>query len=200
MWRVATQRAVRRLRAATPVAGPVSGDVADDRRVIAPVIIDIEASGFGRGSYPIEIGYHMPGGQSWCTLVRPAADWTHWDPAAEQVHGIARDLLFKHGRSPEEICLALNLALRGLPVYCDAWAYDYVWLSRLYDEAELPMTYRLKDLRELLGECEQQHWHEIRDLIEQRLQLPRHRASGDARILSETLAAARQRCGKDCEL
>ena len=30
-----------------------------------PIIIDIEASGFGRGSYPIEIGYHMPDGESY---------------------------------------------------------------------------------------------------------------------------------------
>jgi hypothetical protein len=172
--------------------------MAGDCGVIEPVIIDIEASGFGRGSYPIEIGYHMPDGQSWCSLVRPAADWVHWDSSAEAVHGIHRDLLFRHGRTPEEICLALNFALRGQPVYCDAWAYDYVWLSRLYDEATLPMTYRLKDLRELLGECEQRHWHETRDLIERRLQLRRHRASGDARILSETLGAARQRCCADC--
>ena len=165
--------------------------------MIQPVIIDIEASGFGRGSYPIEVGYHMPDGRSWCSLVLPADDWTHWDPAAEKVHGIARDLLFQHGRTPEEICLALNAALRNLPVYCDAWAYDYVWLNRLYDAAGLPLTYRLQDLRELLGECEQRCWHETRARIEQLLQLRRHRASGDARILSETLCAARQRCHSD---
>ncbi len=164
-----------------------------------PVIIDIEASGFGRGSYPIEIGYHMPDGRSWCTLVHPEDDWTHWDPAAEAVHGIARDLLFKHGRSPAEICVALNSELRGQSVYCDAWAYDYVWLSRLYDAASLPMTFRLKDLRELLGECEQRHWHQTRALVEQRLQLQRHRASGDARTLFETLGAARNRCCDDCD-
>lgn len=166
--------------------------------MIQPVIIDIEASGFGRGSYPIEIGYHMPDGRSWCTLVRPEDDWIHWDPLAEKVHGIARELLFEHGRAPVDICLSLNVALLGQPVYCDAWAYDYVWLSRLYDVAGLPMTYRLKDLRELLGECEQRHWHALREAVEQRLQLQRHRASGDARTLFETLGAARERCASDC--
>ena len=159
-----------------------------------PVIIDIEASGFGRGSYPIEIGYHMPDGRLWCTLVHPEEDWTHWDPAAEAVHGIARDLLFKHGRSPAEICLALNSELRGQPVYCDAWAYDYVWLGRLYDAAELVPTFTLKDLRELLGECEQALWHATRAAVELRLQLRRHRASGDARTLFETLLETRRRC------
>ena len=59
----------------------------------------------------------MPDGRLWCTLVHPEEDWTHWDPAAEAVHGIARDLLFKHGRSPAEICLALNSELRGQPVH-----------------------------------------------------------------------------------
>ena len=31
--------------------------------MIQPAILDIEASGFGRGSYPIEIGYYLPDGQ-----------------------------------------------------------------------------------------------------------------------------------------
>ena len=66
-----------------------------------PVIIDIEASGFGRGSYPIEIGYYQPDGQSFCSLIRPDPAWTHWDDSAEQVHGIARPLLDIDGQRRE---------------------------------------------------------------------------------------------------
>ena len=54
-----------------------------DTRV--PACLDMEASGFGRHSYPIEVGFVLGDGQSWCTLIRPAADWTHWDPAAERL-------------------------------------------------------------------------------------------------------------------
>ncbi len=159
-----------------------------------PIIIDIEASGFGRGSYPIEIGYYTPDGVSYCTLIRPEAAWTHWDDSAEQVHGISRSLLAEKGRAAIDVCLDLNRQLRGKVIYCDAWAYDYVWLSLLFDAVDLLPSFQLKDLRELLGDCEQCHWHASRQLVEVRLQLRRHRASGDARTLFETLRETRRRC------
>lgn len=159
-----------------------------------PIIIDIEASGFGRGSYPIEIGYHMPDGESYCTLIRPEAGWSHWDAAAEKVHGIRRELLTRVGKPAAEVALALNRQLRGRRIYCDAWAYDFVWLSLLFDAVDLVPAFELRDLRELLGDCEMTHWHATRAAVEMRLQLRRHRASGDARTLFETLLAARQRC------
>jgi hypothetical protein len=40
----------------------------------ARCVLDIEASGFGRHSYPIEIGYARDDGHAWCSLVRPAED------------------------------------------------------------------------------------------------------------------------------
>ena len=36
-----------------------------------PTILDLEASGFGRDSYPIEVGYVLPDGSSFCSLIRP---------------------------------------------------------------------------------------------------------------------------------
>lgn len=162
-----------------------------------PTVIDLEASGFGRGSYPIEVGFYMPDGQSYCTLIRPEPDWTHWDASAELVHGIPRPILFEKGRAPLDICLDLNTALRGQTIYCDAWAYDYVWLSRLYDVVDMVPSFAMKDLRELLNDCEQSLWHSTRAAVELRLQLRRHRASGDARTLFETLCEARKRCAPD---
>jgi len=159
-----------------------------------PVIIDIEASGFGRGSYPIEVGYYMPDGQAYCSLLSPADGWTHWDESAEAVHGIDRELLVSKGKPVAEVCHTLNRALRGQRVYCDAWAYDYVWLSLMYDAAGLVPSFDLKDIRELLGECEKSLWHGTRREVEARLALTRHRASGDARLLFETLLEARRQC------
>ena len=75
--------------------------------------LDIEASGFGRNGYPIEVGYVRDDGQAWCTLIRPQPDWTHWDPAAEQLHGISRQALERHGRAPGAVCKRLNDALAG---------------------------------------------------------------------------------------
>ena len=34
-----------------------------------PTILDIEASGFGPGSYPIEIGFVTGAGKAWCSLI-----------------------------------------------------------------------------------------------------------------------------------
>lgn len=165
--------------------------------MLQPAIIDIEASGFGKGSYPIEIGFYLPAGQAYCTLITPEAEWRHWDASAEQVHGIPRELLFEKGRPVREVCQELNDKLRGQYVYCDAWAYDYVWLGKLFDAAGLVPLFRLKDIRDLLGECEQSLWLATRAAVELRLQLRRHRASSDARLLFETLLEARKRCAPD---
>src|SRR3990167_8850773 len=37
-----------------------------------PAFLDIEASGFGRDGYPIEIGFVLSDGEAWRTLVRPS--------------------------------------------------------------------------------------------------------------------------------
>ena len=39
-----------------------------------PTILDIEASGFGRGSYPIEIGFSAGDGVLFCGLIVPEHD------------------------------------------------------------------------------------------------------------------------------
>ena len=148
--------------------------VPDERQALtSPVIIDIEASGFGKGSYPIEIGYFMPEGSSFCSLIRPEANWNHWDNSAEAVHGITREQLASHGRPAIDVCLALNRSLRGQRVYCDAWAYDYVWLSVMYDAVDLVPSFEFRDIRELLSECEKTLWHATRAAVEVRLALRR---------------------------
>lgn len=87
-------------------------------------VIDIAASGFGRHSHPIEIGDVRDDGQAWCSLVRPASHWQHWDKQAERVHGIARPMLLQHGRAVTEVARRLKDGLAGRTVYCDGWAHD----------------------------------------------------------------------------
>ena len=73
------------------------------RRPVCPTIIDIEASGFGSYSYPIEVGVVKYDGERYCALIKPEPDWDHWCDKAEAVHGISRDLLSEHGKSPRAI-------------------------------------------------------------------------------------------------
>ena len=153
-----------------------------------PCVLDVEASGFGRGSFPIEVGYVLPDGSSYCTLIQPAPQWTHWDDQAEQLHGISRSLLASHGRPAVEVARALNSGLAGQTVYCDGWAHDYTWLALLFDEAGLQPHFQLRHLHELLADRDAARWDAACAGVRSRLALERHRASGDARVLQLALA------------
>jgi hypothetical protein len=149
-----------------------------------PCVLDIEASGFGRGSYPIEIGFVLPDGTAYCTLILPDAGWTHWDGDAERMHGISRSLLQRHGRSAQEVAVELV----GRTVYCDNWAHDYAWLARLFESADISPRFKLRHLRELMSENAAEHFDETRESVARNLQLRRHRASSDARVLQLSVA------------
>jgi hypothetical protein len=153
-----------------------------------PCVLDIEASGFGRHSYPIEVGYVLPDGRAACMLVRPSTGWTHWDEAAERVHGITRGVLAAHGRTPRDVALALNRDLAGLTVYCDGWAHDYSWLGALFEEAGLAPRFKLESVGALLDESALSRLDQARREAVAEMGLSRHRASNDARALQRALA------------
>ncbi len=150
-------------------------------------VMDIEASGFGRRSYPIEIGYVRDDGQSWCSLVRPATGWQHWDKQAERVHGIARPTLLQHGRAVAEVAQHLNDGLAGRTVYCDGWAHDYTWLALLFEEAELVPRFKLESVNCLLDDARLAQLDAERRRAFGTLGIRRHRASSDARALQWAL-------------
>ena len=153
-----------------------------------PCVIDVEASGFGAGSWPIEVGVVQPDGSAWCTLVRPEPEWTHWDGRAERLHGLTRALLDRHGRPATEVALELNRRLEGARVYSDNWAHDYAWLARLYDAASTAPHFELHHLRELMDEAALARFDDARERVTRSLDLRRHRASNDARVLQQTVA------------
>lgn len=162
------------------------------RPLAPPCVLDIEASGFGRQSYPIEVGYVLPDGQSRCTLLQPAPDWTHWDPGAQQVHGISRQTLVTHGRPLSEVAQMLNRDLAGQTVYCDGWAHDYAWLAALFDAAGMSARFRLESVNLLLPEDSLARLDQARQVAQKALGLTRHRASNDARALQQALMAVRK--------
>lgn len=155
---------------------------------IALTVIDIEASGFGRDSYPIEIGFITAQGTAACTLVRPEPGWTHWDAAAEAMHGITRDTTLRHGRSAADVARWLNTELAGQVVYCDGWAHDYAWLGALYEAAGLQPSFRLEHIMRLLNADQAARLGPVRQAAWQRAPGTRHRASSDARLLQQALS------------
>lgn len=150
-------------------------------------VLDIEASGFGAGSWPIEVGFVRGDGSSYCSLLRPPPHWVHWDTCAQAVHGIALDTLLAHGRPVAAVAQRLNADLAGLTVYCDGWAHDFPWLMRIFDEADLVPNFKLETVNVLLSETLLARLPEARRNAQVALGLSRHRASGDARALQWAL-------------
>lgn len=151
-----------------------------------PLVIDVEASGLGRGSYPIEVGVALPGGETHCMIIVPEDDWLHWDDCAESMHGISRDTLFEHGYSAYEVARELNAWLGGKVVYSDAWGQDSSWLALLFETAGLSQHFQLNALRSLMTEEQAAIWHKVKAEVVSDCGYQRHRASQDALILQQT--------------
>lgn len=151
-----------------------------------PAIIDLEASGFGRGSYPIEVGFALEDRQIHSFLIKPAADWTHWSDEAQQIHGISRQQLEEEGQTPREVALQMNELLRDKTLYSDAWSFDSSWVGRLFDEALLVPRFRIETVNRLLTPEQMEAWHDTKQHLWDELAVGRHRAANDVKVLQET--------------
>lgn len=150
-------------------------------------VLDIEATGFGRHSHPIEIGFVREDGLAWCSLIRPADGWQHWETSAEQIHGITRASLLQHGREVAQVAQLLNRHLAGRTVYCDGWARDYPWLALLYETAGLVPVFKLESVKTLLDDGGLARLDSERQRAFGALGIRRHRASSDAKALQWAL-------------
>lgn len=152
----------------------------------SPAIIDVEASGFGSDSYPIEVGVVTDEGNRFCRLIRPLAQWTHWSEEAEALHGISRDVLFDRGVDCRQVCEELNSLLKDQTVYSDGWVVDQPWLIKLYYAAHMSMSFRISPLEMILSEQQMNAWSETKSGILTSSTMRRHRASTDAEIIQRT--------------
>ena len=151
-----------------------------------PIIIDVEASGFGGTSYPIEVGVALDDDTKYCSLILPAAEWDHWDSEAEKVHRIARDILETYGKPIPEVAAHMNALLEGKTLYTDGWVVDKPWLTTLFHKAGMEMKFRVSPLEMILTEAQMERWHETKDRVLAEVQKHRHRASFDAWIIQQT--------------
>lgn len=152
-----------------------------------PILLDIEASGFGRGSYPIEVGLARSDGSTCAFLIQPLAEWTHWDPKAELLHGISRGRLQREGHPVIEVARWLNDELGDTGIaYSDSWGYDNTWLSLLFHHAGMLPRFRLEALRRLLSDKQLASWKCTKEALIDEHGIRRHRAGEDARLLQLT--------------
>lgn len=157
-----------------------------------PSIIDLEASGFGKGSYPIEIGLALTDGSTHCYLVKPHQTWTHWSEESEQLHKISRETLQTRGRDIIEVADELNQLLQGRTVYSDGWGFDNSWIAQLFEIAQRPQGFKVAQLQALFNEQQYDIWHHTHQQVVEEFNLTRHRASSDAFLIQQTFLRSRK--------
>ena len=117
-----------------------------------PCFLDVEATGFGPDSYPIEIAWSDEAGEIHRCLIdpTPVPGWTDWSTDAEKVHGIDRERLKRNGWPPDYVASLLTQDLTGKTVYTDAPDYDSRWVTRLFAAIGQPLPFRFDHIDELL--------------------------------------------------
>jgi DNA polymerase III epsilon subunit-like protein len=145
--------------------------------------LDIEASGINPASYPIEVGIVLASGEAYCSLIQPAASWTHWDKEAEKIHGISLEEVQQHGKTPLEVAKQLNTLLEDTTVYSDCWGLDNPWLIELFHQASIKCRFNLTDIMYAMDEKEYEALADTKQRLSAELNLSRHRATNDARLL-----------------
>lgn len=167
-----------------------------DRPGLRVAVLDVEASGFGSASYPIEVGVALIIGTAvpirlWDTLIRPPLEWSAsglWSAQSAEVHGISRDDVAE-GMSVADVCDRLNTLLHGAIVVTDAPSYDRDWLERLYVAAGKKQTFILHDFDLLSANLNHDEYRQFVYLLDR--SSPPHRAGADALRLASALLEAR---------
>ena len=156
-----------------------------------PNIIDVEASGFGPFSYPIEVGLALGDGSKFCSLILPVEGWTHWDDGAERIHRIPRDILEDHGRPAAWVAERLNGLLAGETVYTDGWVVDKPWLIDLFHRSGVDPAFEISALEMILTEDQMQVWHDAKDTVLEELG-----RGGAIAPVSMPMSCSRPGCGR----
>ncbi len=151
-----------------------------------PIILDIEASGFGVNSYPIEVGFADHDGSRFCSLIQPLPQWTHWSDSAEAAHGISRSALAQRGQPALQVARELNLRLQNRTVYSDGWVVDHPWLMTLYFAVGMQPSFQLSPIEMIMTEHQVALWNDIHEDVIAESSEQRHRASTDAWIIQQT--------------
>ncbi len=132
--------------------------------------------------------------ERYCSLIKPAQDWTHWTEEAESYHQLSRQIIEQHGADIETVAKDLNRILDNRTVYSDGWAVDHPWIIRLFHYARITMSFRISPLEMILSEAQMEIWHKTKDQVTETLNIDRHRASNDALIIQQTYIQTLQQC------
>src|SRR5690606_11967625 len=169
------------------------------------VFLDFEASSLSERSYPIEVGWVFEDGREEDHLIRPAPEWTDWDPSAEAIHGISRNELLERGRDHTAVAQRMVEVLAGHDLCASAPSWDGKWRSALVRASGNPRrSVRPRGSEAVLGRAARSILAEVRpdDELERAATdlrtpngnarpHPAHRALADAQQESQRLIALR---------
>ncbi|WP_286238164.1 3'-5' exonuclease [Neptuniibacter halophilus] len=157
------------------------------------ICIDLEASGLGAESYPIEVAWvNDQTGERDSFLINPesADDWHHWDDHAEEIHGIERSTLLQKGLDIGKACLRLNQKLKGKTLISDAFEFDLFWITRLFEATGIQPSFRVAGLDRILNKEQR-----IQFGFLARAQFRRHRALQDVEDIIQCIKAVQTEPG-----
>lgn len=164
------------------------------------VVLDIEASGLGENSFPIEIAWQGPIVKPQSFLIRPDPNWDleSWDERAEQLHGIPLRQVLAEGVATRTIVEQLCRDCAGRTILSDGLAFDQVRLNQLCAAARWQGSIRLTDLFLWLGQCHRETGTPSREAISAFVRgldnhSQSHRALDDVQRILELLKAVSQK-------
>ena len=115
-------------------------------------ILDIEASGTGDDSYPVEIAWiRLDGAQSFSTLINPdsVTGWDSWSSEAT-LHGLTRDECCERGETVAYVARRVFQLMKDYPVFSDSPEQDQKWLEKLLSSAGYPCPERLMPIETMV--------------------------------------------------
>jgi len=157
------------------------------------ICIDLEASGLGEESYPIEVAWKNDvTGEQDSFLIDPdtAQNWHYWDEYAEEMHGIERCQLNSKGLDIITACRRLNEKLKDKTLVSDAWEFDLFWLTRLFDETGMKPTFTMIGLERILSKEQRMQFRFLA-----RAQSRKHRALEDVEDIIACIKAVTYEAG-----
>ena len=164
----------------------------------AVAVIDLEASGLGYGTYPIEVGVALirrldQPVLTWSMLIKPTADWLKfglWSSQSAAVHGILISELQESGRAATDVADWLNATFATKTIVAsDAPRHDQDWLDTLFRAADREQLFTLRHLEVLTSGFSSDDLRQLAYLLK-RSPVP-HRAGPDASRLATLLIEAR---------
>jgi len=154
-------------------------------------LIYIEASGLHFDSYPIEVAI-LSNGQPRSWLIAPQPTWTYWDPNAEALHGISREMLRAEGLSCTAVTKHLSTAIHpeDRVLYSDAAEWDWDWIQTLYIAAGAVLDFNVLPIQQLMTPRQMEVFNsEKRRLVEDKT-YRLHRAASDVALMCHAYRCA----------